>query len=224
MALGEAQIISDTRDALAAAGVDLAALDALAGSAPRGASADAKGAAVPRSTSVILVKNLPFVATAAELTQLFSRFGTLSRLVLPPTRTLALVSPALLSLIAATQHWEGFNIVAQAPGCPSLELLGLMLHTPGAQRAHPGLVGMGLRQLSACVAACCALWVFVGSGGDARGARGQEGLQVPGIPALPVSRPRSAPRAFLLQFNMACWPQRGCCCLPCAVYWEPKHG
>lgn len=100
MALGEAQIIADTRDALTAAGVDVAALDALAGAAPQGSASVPREAAPQRSTTVILVKNLPFVATAAELTQLFSRFGTLSRLVLPPTRTLALVSPPLLLVTA----------------------------------------------------------------------------------------------------------------------------
>lgn len=48
--------------------------------------------AVRRSANTLLVKNLPYSADADELRQLFGAAGrTVVRLVLPPTKTLALV-------------------------------------------------------------------------------------------------------------------------------------
>ena len=47
--------------------------------------------AVQRSPVCLLVKNLPYSATEEDLTELFGAMGPLSRLVLPATRTLALV-------------------------------------------------------------------------------------------------------------------------------------
>ena len=46
---------------------------------------------VPRSGTALLVKNLPYTADEGELAELFGKCGTLTRLVLPPTRTLAIV-------------------------------------------------------------------------------------------------------------------------------------
>jgi multiple RNA-binding domain-containing protein 1 len=46
---------------------------------------------VNRSKSVILVKNLPFTTSEADLVSMFGVFGTLGRVILPPTKTLALV-------------------------------------------------------------------------------------------------------------------------------------
>lgn len=67
MALAEAQIIQQTKEALEEEGVNL---DALKYHNVR----DYK-----RSNNVILVKNLPFSTKMNELHQLFSPFGTLSR-------------------------------------------------------------------------------------------------------------------------------------------------
>ena len=46
---------------------------------------------VARSTTVILVKNIPFSTTDRELRALFVPFGPVIRVVLPPARTIALV-------------------------------------------------------------------------------------------------------------------------------------
>lgn len=50
-----------------------------------------RGDQVGRSNSTLLVKNLPFTATEEDLRTLFGRSGQLMRLVLPPTRAIALV-------------------------------------------------------------------------------------------------------------------------------------
>ncbi|KAK5580992.1 hypothetical protein RB653_001019 [Dictyostelium firmibasis] len=44
-----------------------------------------------RSNTVLLVKNIPFKTEESELDELFSKFGELSRVVLSPARTLALI-------------------------------------------------------------------------------------------------------------------------------------
>ncbi len=46
---------------------------------------------VPRSGTALLVKNLPYTADEGELAELFGKCGPLTRLVLPLTRTLAIV-------------------------------------------------------------------------------------------------------------------------------------
>ena len=61
MALGETQVMAATKRDLAAAGVDVAALEAAAG------AGSADKAAVPRSADTLLVKNLPYATTAADL-------------------------------------------------------------------------------------------------------------------------------------------------------------
>ena len=47
-----------------------------------------------RSKTTLLVKNLPFTTQQSDLRELFSRSGTLLRLVLAPTRTVAIVEYA----------------------------------------------------------------------------------------------------------------------------------
>ncbi|GIL52539.1 hypothetical protein Vafri_8379 [Volvox africanus] len=87
MALGEAQVIAATKQALAEAGVSVEALE-------RAAAASGKASttrSVARSSTTLLVKNLPFSADEDELAELFGRCGPLARLVLPPARALALV-------------------------------------------------------------------------------------------------------------------------------------
>lgn len=77
MALGESQVVAETREFLERHGV---ALDAFS-----------RPAATERSRTTILVKNLPARTEPGELRQLFAKFGLLSRLVLPPWGVTALV-------------------------------------------------------------------------------------------------------------------------------------
>ena len=89
LALGEAQIIADTKAQLESHGVDVASLER---SAAAGGANTGKGAqkSVKRSGACVLLKNLPYEADEDELRAMCERFGSLSRLVLPDTRTLAL--------------------------------------------------------------------------------------------------------------------------------------
>lgn len=76
MALGETQIVQETRQFLLDNHVSLDSFSQ---------------ASAPRSTTVILVKNLPAGVTAAELEELFSPHGSLGRVVLPPSGLTAIV-------------------------------------------------------------------------------------------------------------------------------------
>jgi len=91
MALGEAQVIADTKDQLSAAGVDPGVLEAAAASS--GANANKTGGlpGVKRSNVAILLKNLPFESEVTELRGLCERFGGVARMVLPDTKTIAVV-------------------------------------------------------------------------------------------------------------------------------------
>ncbi|KAI8464255.1 MAG: hypothetical protein J3K34DRAFT_380531 [Monoraphidium minutum] len=90
MALGEAQVISQTKAALSEAGVNVPQLEAAAAAAGKAAASKS----VARSPTTLLVKNLPYSSEEGELLELFGRAGTVARLVLPPTHTLALVEYA----------------------------------------------------------------------------------------------------------------------------------
>lgn len=98
MALGEAHIVALTKRALGEAGADVGALEAAAAA---GGSA-AASAAVPRSSTALLAKNLPYAVSEAELAELFGQCGALARLVLPPTRALALVDYEVCYLVTKT--------------------------------------------------------------------------------------------------------------------------
>jgi len=74
---------------LADAGVNVASLEELAS---RG------GEGFERSNHVLLVKNLPYGCSEAELTKMFKKFGSLDKIILPPTRTMALVRGHLFML------------------------------------------------------------------------------------------------------------------------------
>jgi multiple RNA-binding domain-containing protein 1 len=50
-----------------------------------------KQSPVERSTTILLVKNLPFTTDEMALSQLFRAHGELHRFVLPPSKTMALV-------------------------------------------------------------------------------------------------------------------------------------
>lgn len=76
MALGETQLVSETREFLEAHGVQL---DIFEQKRPK------------RSSTVILVKNLPHGTKQSELQDLFSSFGSLHRVILPPSGISSLV-------------------------------------------------------------------------------------------------------------------------------------
>ncbi|XP_070690343.1 probable RNA-binding protein 19 isoform X2 [Pempheris klunzingeri] len=76
MALGETQIVQETRQFLLDNAVSLDSFSQ---------------AAAPRSTTVILVKNLPAGVTASELEELFSPHGSLGRVLLPPSGLTAII-------------------------------------------------------------------------------------------------------------------------------------
>ena len=77
VALGETQLVAETRQFLESSGVDL--------------SCFGSGKKQSRSKTVILAKNLPFGTTADELAQLFSTFGGLDHVILPPAGVTAIV-------------------------------------------------------------------------------------------------------------------------------------
>ncbi|KAH6757462.1 nucleotide/nucleic acid binding protein [Perilla frutescens var. hirtella] len=78
--LGESGVIAETKKAFSRAGVDVAALELASG----------EKNCLKRSR-VILVKNLPYCSSASELADMFGKFGNLDKVILPPTKTLALV-------------------------------------------------------------------------------------------------------------------------------------
>ncbi|KAL0363776.1 UNVERIFIED_CONTAM: putative RNA-binding protein 19 [Sesamum calycinum] len=82
IALGETQVIAETKKALSNAGVNISSLEEFAAGKTDG---------LKRSNHVILVKNLPYGSSESELSNMFGKFGSLDRIVLPPTKTLALV-------------------------------------------------------------------------------------------------------------------------------------
>ncbi|KAL5233247.1 hypothetical protein ACI65C_000657 [Semiaphis heraclei] len=76
LALGESQIVSDTKMYLENHGVKLDIFNQTV---------------INRSKNVILVKNLPADTTELELKDIFSKYGLVSRVVLPPTGVTGLV-------------------------------------------------------------------------------------------------------------------------------------
>lgn len=82
IALGETQVIAETKKALADAGVNVASLEDFAAG---------KTGGMKRSNHVILVKNLPYGSSEGDLANMFGKFGSLEKIVLPPSKTLSLV-------------------------------------------------------------------------------------------------------------------------------------
>ncbi|EDW92988.1 probable RNA-binding protein 19 [Drosophila yakuba] len=76
LALGETQVVIEMKRFLEEEGVRLDAFDE---------------PAKKRSNSVILAKNLPAATEISELTPIFSRFGPIGRIVLPPSGVTALI-------------------------------------------------------------------------------------------------------------------------------------
>ncbi|KAL6549886.1 hypothetical protein OROMI_020374 [Orobanche minor] len=82
VALGETQVIAETKKALSIAGVNISSLEEFA---------TGKTDGLKRSNHVILVKNLPYGSSEGELSEKFGKFGSLDKIILPPTKTLAVV-------------------------------------------------------------------------------------------------------------------------------------
>lgn len=82
IALGETHVVAETKKALSNAGVNIIALEE---------HASKKTESIKRSNHVILVKNLPYSSCEGDLVNMFGKFGSLDRIILPPTRALALV-------------------------------------------------------------------------------------------------------------------------------------
>jgi len=80
LALGQTALVAENQSYFEHEGLDLSALETTHGAKP-----------FERSDTTILVKNIPTSSNSSELTQLFSKFGQLIRLLLPPSRTVALV-------------------------------------------------------------------------------------------------------------------------------------
>ena len=78
MALGETHVVDQTKKMLRESGVNVAALEV-------------EKKPEKRSKTALIVKNIPHSTENSELRDLFARFGDLSRIVLPPTKTMALV-------------------------------------------------------------------------------------------------------------------------------------
>lgn len=79
LALGETNIIKETKDFLASEGVHL---DALKGHYNK---------AITRSSTIIIAKNIPTNTQIEEMRNVFGRFGTLVKVVMPPSRTVSLI-------------------------------------------------------------------------------------------------------------------------------------
>ncbi|GLT73752.1 hypothetical protein SLA2020_455890 [Shorea laevis] len=82
IALGETQVIAATKKALANARVNVSSLEEFAAGNTDG---------MKRSNHVLLVKNLPYGSSESELANMFGKFGSLDKIILPPSKTLALV-------------------------------------------------------------------------------------------------------------------------------------
>lgn len=92
MALGETQLVSETRDFLLENGVSLDSF-----SQPSAA----------RSRSVILVKNLPAGTKVEELRNIFTKHGSVGRVVMPPSGITAIVE-----YLEPTEAKKGFKLLA----------------------------------------------------------------------------------------------------------------
>ncbi|KAI0656208.1 hypothetical protein C8Q70DRAFT_1012681 [Cubamyces menziesii] len=79
LALAETHVIQETKTFLEQHGVDLSSLDTSGPSRP------------PRSDRIILVKNIPYGTSAADIRALFEPHGELRRVLVPPAGTLAVV-------------------------------------------------------------------------------------------------------------------------------------
>ena len=100
MALGETHIVADNKDFLSEQGVQLSAFDTRV---------------KKRSKTVILVKNTPHTATEDDYRATFSKHGTVGRVVVPPSKTMALVE--MLEPAEARKAFKGlaYRMFKQVP-------------------------------------------------------------------------------------------------------------
>jgi multiple RNA-binding domain-containing protein 1 len=107
--LGETWVIAETKRCLIEAHVDTTKLER--------AAYNTTSSNVPHtlSDSVILVRNLPYVVTEKDLTQVFGRLGLISRLILPLTKTLALIEYSEPRDAQAAKNTGVFQIAKRSP-------------------------------------------------------------------------------------------------------------
>jgi multiple RNA-binding domain-containing protein 1 len=90
LALGETQVLGETREMLEEQGLAVPGSSGVDGE--ESTVQRDKDGKVKRSSTAVLVKNIPFSTTEEELTTLFQDAGgPVARVVLPPSKTLALV-------------------------------------------------------------------------------------------------------------------------------------
>ncbi|CAI5733436.1 unnamed protein product [Hyaloperonospora brassicae] len=87
LAIGETMLVKENKDFFAREGLDLNAIEGALVKKP----SQQQSTKIERSTTVILIKNLPHTAEEEELAQLFRKHGEISRFLLPPSKTLAVV-------------------------------------------------------------------------------------------------------------------------------------
>lgn len=95
MALGETQIIEENRDYFRSHGIDMDTLISVPRDMKKGHknASQSNNASLKRSSTMILVKNLPYDTTEDELCKLFHGIAgdTPKQILLPPSKTIALV-------------------------------------------------------------------------------------------------------------------------------------
>ncbi|KDO34220.1 hypothetical protein SPRG_19058 [Saprolegnia parasitica CBS 223.65] len=101
LAIGETMLLQENQAFFEQEGVDLRVIEGAA------AAKGKKGPSVERSNTVLLVKNLPFTTDETALAQLFRTYGELSRFVLPPSKTMALIE-----FVEASEARKAFRSLA----------------------------------------------------------------------------------------------------------------
>ena len=99
LALAETHIIQETKSYLESEGIDLSAFSSL--------DSNERTVRARRSDTCILVKNIPYGTTVAQIEELFSPFGELSRVLVPPAGTIAVVE-----YVHPDEAAKGFRSVA----------------------------------------------------------------------------------------------------------------
>lgn len=89
VALAESHVIAETKKYFEEEGVNLEAFNKPG----------------PRSNTTMLLKNIPYATSSATLGALFAPFGTVSRLLLPPAGTIAIVE--MTDAPSASDAWRG---------------------------------------------------------------------------------------------------------------------
>ena len=119
------QVLAVTKEELADAGVNVAALERAAHASGHAASESN----LPRSRTVLLVKNLPYEATEDSLHELISKYGTCVKVLLPRTKALALVEMPDEQVCSA--HWLAMIAHVQntrsAPARPAVHFCKLCM-------------------------------------------------------------------------------------------------